>query len=270
MVAIINLMVFLFLLTLVSLSFSQECKPVRDYYQDRERGWFWREVCVKEEKKKEEKKKEERKTEYKTIPNKVRIPWDKIDQLDPEEIAKLEKESRKIAIMYPTEENVREYYRLQRYILTKSREFAVQIGAVSRTEPALFQRPQYPVVREIWYEEKQKKMQEVFTFYRNKAGIVAIGQRDCPYCIAFEPVLREFGGETGWQVRMVYMEDNPQLAINLGTQLTPDIFLVVNTGSGNRWERIGSGFMPLDELKKSVLFGLYRLGELKDESLLIF
>lgn len=267
---------FAFLFLLIGFAIAQECKPSGMYYQDRARGWFWKEVCVKKEKKekeeekKREEKKEEKQAEYKTIPNKVKIPWDKIDQLDPEEIAKLEKESRKIAIMYPTEDNVREFYKLQRYILAKSREFAVQVGAVSRTEPALFQRPQYPIVREIWYEEKQKKIHDVLTRYRNKAGIVAIGQRDCSYCKVFEPVLREFARETGWQVKIIYMEDNPQIAINLGTQLIPDIFLVVNVGNNNRWERIGSGYMPIEELRKSVLFGLYRLGELKDESLLIF
>lgn len=258
------------ILLLLGVVYGRECRPSTDYWQDRERGWFWKEVCVERKEERKEKKKESKKEERRILQKtRVEIPWDIIDRLDTEEIAKLEEESRKIAIMYPTEENVREYYRLQRYIVQKARNFALQIGAVSRGEPAMFQRPQYPVVRELQWEERQRKLSEVFSRFRNRAGIVVVSQKDCPYCQAFSPVLRAFAEDTLWQTREIYMEENPQLAVNLGTELTPDIFLVINRNGRNEWHRIGSGFMPLEELKRSVLFGLYRLGEIRDERLIL-
>ncbi|MFN3263302.1 MAG: conjugal transfer protein TraF [Aquificaceae bacterium] len=265
-------MVVLFLLlTLTSVVLSGECRKVENYWLDRERGWFWKEVCEPKKEEKKEAKREEKKekTLRELSSNRVVIPWDRIERLDPEEIAKLEQKSRKIAIMYPTEENVREYYKLQRFIVEKSRNFALQVGVVSRTMPAMFQRPQYPVVRELQWEERQRKLSEVFSRFRNRAGIVVVSQKDCPYCQAFSPVLRAFAEDTLWQTREVYMEENPQLAVNLGTELTPDIFLVINRNGRNEWHRIGSGFMPLEELKRSVLFGLYRLGEIRDERLIL-
>ena len=61
--------------------------------------------------------------EYKTIDEKTNVPWAILDLLHPDEIVKLETETKNVSVMYPTEENVLEYKRLQRFISEKALAF---------------------------------------------------------------------------------------------------------------------------------------------------
>lgn len=265
-----NITMLVFLLFLVGVVFAQECKPDRPFYQDRERGWFWKEACkpAKKDKEKDKDKEKEQKA-YRMLPSdKVSIPWDIIDKLDPQEIAKLEEESRKIAMMRPTPENVSEYRKLLKFIENKARAFALAGYVEYKSTPLAYQPPQYFQVRLIKHEEREKRWKEIFQKYKDRAGLVVLVQKDCPYCKAFKDVLKLFQKETAWQYREVEVSQNPSLAMNLGTSTVPDVFLVLSKDGQNMWQRIGSGFMPLAELKASVIFGLYNLGEIKDENLL--
>lgn len=255
-----------FILLLLSIAFAQEeCRPYQEYYKDSERGWFWKEVCQKKEVKKEKEKKEEKKEE-KELPSVVSIPWDKIDRLDPSEIAKLEEKSRKIAIMYPTEHNIREYRKLIYWIQTKAKTFTFAYYKDMKTNPlGDVQKYSFTPVRIAMYEWRKEKYNDVFERYRDRAGIVVLEDRDCPYCQAFKTVLSTFRRERGWDVKEIYVDERPDLAQRLGTQMVPDVFLVLKTSEGFRWQRIGAGAMSLDELEDSIIFGLYNLGEIKDE-----
>lgn len=256
--------IFLFLPLVV---FAQEeCRPAKEFYQDSERGWFWKEVCQKKEKKE---LKEEKQESVKLLKKRVvQIPWDKLDQMDPEEISKLEEESRKIAIMNPTEENVREWKRLVLWINNKARDFAFVHYKILKTEPGYMQKQNFMPAQISMVEYRNEKKKEIFTQYKDRAGIIVFIQRDCPYCRAFLGTLKLFRERWGWDTKEVDIEERPDLAARFNTQLVPDIFLVLQKNGTFEWQRIGSGAMALDELEDSIIFGLYNLGEIKDERLI--
>lgn len=261
---------WLLLFVFLSLSIAKECRPLKGFYSDRERGWFWKEACEERKEnraKKEERKEEKREEGYKVLTKReVSIPWGIIDRLDPSEIARIEEESRKIAIMYPTMRNVLEYRKLLNYINSKSEKFAFQYFIAGKTTPAKEQSVVYQGVRTTLAEVRDRKTKEVFERYRSKAGLVVVVQRDCPYCKAFKEVLDMFVKESKWQVKEVDSSSNPVLVERLGTETVPDIFLVLLRNGKYEWQRIGSGYMTLDDLINSVLLGFYLLGEIKDES----
>ncbi|QID33089.1 conjugal transfer protein TraF [Pampinifervens florentissimum] len=247
---------------------QEECKPLKEFYQDAERGWFWKEVCQKKEERKEVKK-EEKQESVKLLKKKVvQIPWDKLDQMDPEEISKLEEESRKIAIMNPTEENVREWKRLVMWINDRAEKFAFVHYKVLKTEPGYMQKQNFTPARIAMAEYRNERKKEIFSKYRDRAGIIVFVEKGCPYCRAFSGTLRLFREKWGWDTKEVDIQERPDLASRFGTQLVPDIFLVLKRNGTFEWQRIGSGAMALDELEDSVIFGLYNLGEIKDERLI--
>lgn len=256
----------LLLLTASSL-LAGECKPVpSDYYADRERGWFWREHCEKKDDnatKKEEK--------YKTIPKVVEIPWDIIDQIDPEQIAQLERDAQKIAIMYPTDHNVREHRLLQKWIMEKALAYTKTTDKLGRTDTDLAKwRSEVPIsvfARSAKGRALHDEAGETIKRYADRAGLVVITQQGCVYCEKQIPILDMLREETGMSYRIVDMAQAPVAVAKLGVATTPDIFLVLNKNGETKWQRVASGLNTFGELEKAILFGLYALGELKDDSL---
>ena len=107
--------------------FVSTTSSAQTYFNDSERGWFWGETKPTTMPKKDENPTQHIKAkkdiviingkEYKTIQKDVQIPFDELDKLHPDEISKLETESKNISVMYPTVENITEYKRLQKYVL---------------------------------------------------------------------------------------------------------------------------------------------------------
>ena len=102
------------LLLLFGLSFGDLCRPLKGWYEDRERGWFFGEWCEKVEEKREKEKEKEKV---------VRVPWERLDRMSWREVRKLVEEIRGQAVMNPTYENVLEWKRLQLWMARKGMEF---------------------------------------------------------------------------------------------------------------------------------------------------
>lgn len=239
------------------------CKPTKNFFEDRERGWFWKEVCTQEVKKKEKKEKK--------LPKKVIIPWSKLNDMSPDEIKKLVKEAESIAIMHPTYENVREYKRLLLWIANKAREYAKVDYLVSMTDPEiaswLAERPYTPYARRAYFKAKEKKVDEILRKYKDKAGLVIFKKEGCPYCERQKFVIKLFKQKYHWEVKWVDVYEAPNAVEKLQVNSVPDIFLVLNKNGKPVWQRIATGLQTLDKLKKQIVWGLYVLGEVKDEEL---
>jgi conjugal transfer pilus assembly protein TraF len=252
------------------------CRPTSDYYYgDRERGWFYSESpCVQVDQNATQSKSSAGvlKKKYKLIPKKVEIPWDIIDEIDPEEIAKMERDSQKIAIMYPTDHNVKEHRLLQRYVVKKSVAYAKSGDRLGRSDTELAawrsEVPNSAFKRDVKSRELHKKSEDVLWDYSQKAGLVVITQPNCVYCEKQIPILNMLKQETGFTYKEVDMTQAPAIVTKLGVARTPDIFLVFNKNGKAKWQRVASGLNSLDEMKQAVLMGLYELGELKDDLLI--
>ena len=255
-------MVQILLLLLSGLVFGATCE-VENFFRDRERGWFWKNLCVEEERIKGEEREEEKLV--------VRIPWDKLGKMKPSEIRKLREEALEIAIANPTYENVREFYRLQVWMLKKSERFQKVANLVVMTDPEIASfvgmiadtKPS----RVAYLSAEREKMYKKVLSYRDRAGLLVAVKKGCPYCKAFKDMVRTyFIPRTGWSIKYIDVDENPGFAVNLQVYAVPDIFLAV-MGEEPFVLRIATGFVSYETLIERIYTGLeiYERGGLKHE-----
>lgn len=259
---------------LSALMIQDGCRQTLDYYYgDRERGWFFGEnPCVLKDSNKSKNIQDTSKKKYKIIPKVVDIPWEIIDQIDPEQIAEMERESQKIALMYPTDQNVKQHRLLQKYVVKKAVLYAKAGDRLGRADTELAAwRAEIPLTtfaRTAKGKETYERSNQVLKEYSTKSGLVVITQQGCGYCEKQIPILNLLKEETGFTYKEVDMSQAPQAVMTLGVAKTPDIFLVLNKNGKAQWQRVASGLNTLGEIKQAILMGLYTLGELKDETLI--
>jgi len=140
---------------------------------------------------------------------KVRIP-------ELEEFARLQKtleEYRNIAIIRPTEANVRRYMELESKVVSQASAFADMAKRVAwatpELDPTLQGRPVNAKALEVFDEtqraERSRSVAQLgkdhvlFFFYRS----------DCPYCHAFAPTLQTFQARHGIRVVAVSIDGGP-------------------------------------------------------------
>lgn len=130
-----------------------------------------------------------------------------------ERLQKSLEETRNIAIMRPTETNVRRYMELEMQVVGRASYFADVAQRVAWATPALdptlHGRPVNATALEVFERQQQTERSSsvarlgrdhvLFFFYRS----------DCPYCHAFAPVLQAFEARHGLQVVAVSVDGGP-------------------------------------------------------------
>lgn len=244
----------LMLFSIVGLVVADEVCEEKPFYSDKEKGWFFKVVC---EKKKEEKK-EEKKEKV------VKIPWDKLDDLEPEEIQKIVKKAQDIAIMYPTKENVKEFQKLIIWLSNKSENFMYVAMDNMKQDPQLAtyiaQRPTSTIGRTTRTAEILEEKSKLIKEFKDKAMLVVMVKQGCRYCEEQIRLLPIFQSNYNLDYKLFDINEYPYLAKNLQVQMTPDIFLVVEKEGKAQWIRIGTGLHTLYELRDAVVWGLYTAG----------
>lgn len=236
------------------------------------RGWFWgQQVCepVKDNETvaaREMDKEEQQKEEWKILPKTANIPWEILDTLDPDEISqKIEPEAKKVAVMYPTEENILNYRKLSNWIFDKAKTFTTADTQVRVENPNIVEAaitgPTSRVRRTINYLYKEENQQEVLKLYADRAKLVVYTRDNCKYCIAQRPLLQRFNQVFGWEIMERRLEDNPEEMIMLNIEYTPDIFIILNTHQGVKYQRIATGLTQYTDLVQAAINGLRYAGE---------
>lgn len=254
---------------------ASTCGDKSYFYESNPQGWYWKRLCpdMEEKKNEEDTPLSEGGNQHRLLKKEeVEIPWEILDRLDPDEINRLERESRKIAVMRPSEKNVREYMRYKNWLVDKAQRFTDTTKLLAKTDPELASRiagiPTSAYAKEAQTRFKQDASEEIFRGSGQKTGLVVMVQEGCIYCKDQVPVIELFARTYGWDVQYIDIQQRPSLAQRLDVRPVPDLFIVLNRNDQALWQRIGIGLHTLDELKRSVLFGLYLLGEIKDESLI--
>jgi conjugal transfer pilus assembly protein TraF len=209
---------------------------VNKFYNESKRGWFWFEEDKKEEK--------------------VVIT---------EEAAKLvierQKEeldnARSLALASPTPENVAAYMRLEGKMWEQAKKLYHAQEMARFMYPELMSLDKNPVnvpgvriKREI--EEKTKK--EKINLIGSKFSFVLFTKESCPYCEAFEPLLKDFATKYNLSIEAVgeskYFEikNARGLAEKLNIKSTPTVIAVHNTKP--IVFELTRGFMTFNELEE--------------------
>lgn len=190
--------------------------------------------------------------------------------MDPDEIDKLYIKARKIAVMYPTQHNIKQYQKLVIWIMRKGFAFTENWMRAVRTDTELARYasevPTSTVERGTYFLQKVSYRDQVLQQFKDRAGLVIVVKKGCPYCERQKIILRWFKNETGWEYKLVDITRVPNMVRKFGIARVPDIFLVVKGNNGQPlWIRVGTGLHTKDELKDIILFGLYNLGLIKPE-----
>jgi len=179
---------------------------VNAYWGDGERGWFWYEDPVVESPEDSAPKVALPKPDRNERPAPTKPP----EVVEFERLQKRLDEYRKIAIVSPTESNVRRYMEAEAEVVSKASYFADVAQRVAWASPDLDQtlkgRPVNAKALEVFeHEQAQVRAQSVaelgqehvlFFFFRG----------DCPYCYAYAPILRAFQDKYGIGVVAVSLD----------------------------------------------------------------
>lgn len=227
-----------------------------DYFSRNAEGWFWYEgpEATQDE--------EKQKKEAAPADAVATVPDDPLDQL--ERIQKTIARAEARAVLYPTEENVGEYLRLNQWQLNQSSLFSDVWRRVVWQTPDLDYSLHRPVtnlaVHEFQDQKKAARAQAVAKIAKTH-GLFFFFKGSCPYCHTFGPILRRFSEMHGIEVLPVSLDggtlpDFPQartdtrVATELGVETVPSVFLV--DPRRRNVVPVGAGVMSVDELAERI------------------
>lgn len=203
---------------------------VATYWRDSGRGWFWYEDPLLEP------PEEPVDAHPPKAAEEVRAP----ELIEMERLQKQVDSLRKIAIIRPTETNVRRYLELEAQVFAMSAKFSEMTQRVAWTTPSLDpswqNRPANKAALDVYDAQTRdgrlariRELSEthvLFFFFRS----------DCPYCHAYAPILAQFEKTLGLRVVPVSLDGgglpefpNPRtdngIATRLGVATVPATFL---------------------------------------------
>lgn len=181
--------------------------PPSAYWRDRWRGWHFYEDPPQEGEQIPEPTPAP--SPAPAQPLKTRIP-------ELEEFARLQKtleEYRNIAIIRPTEANVRRYMELESKVVGQASAFADMAKRVAwatpELDPTLQGRPVNAKALEVFDEAQRAERSRTVAQLGKDHVLFFFYRSDCPYCHAFAPVLEAFQARHGIQVVAVSIDGGP-------------------------------------------------------------
>lgn len=201
------------------------------YFEDSGKGWWWydREPPKQEEEKKPEDKKpepEKKARKYKSLKG---ISEEKMWDMDPKDLGELWDDMRARAFRKPTEQNVRDFWRVNEVTRKKAFAFTQVSDYAWQKNPELTTKGDYPIatpgrVAQVTMSESEKRGK--LAANRNNFALVMFTKSGCGYCSEQAGILKWFTQTTGWTVKEVDIAQNPGMAARFGVSITPTIILI--------------------------------------------
>ena len=130
-----------------------------------------------------------------------------------ERLQKTLEDTRNIAIMRPTEANVRRYMELESQVVARASYFADVAQRVAwatpELDPTLQGRPVNAKALEVFEQTQQAGRSRAIADLGADHVLFFFYRSDCPYCHAFAPILAAFQARHGIQVVAVSMDGGP-------------------------------------------------------------
>ena len=149
--------------------------------------------------------------------------------------------ARKVAIMNPTEANLKRYIQLQEMAMNQAATFTDQWQRVIWQNPSLDysqrSRPTNQLAVQQYDANRQQEKQRAIRELAGQSGILFIFKSDCPYCHAMAPVMQQFASMYNIKVMPVSIDgrgipgypsalpDNG-IAQRLGVSSVPAVFVM--------------------------------------------
>lgn len=130
-----------------------------------------------------------------------------------ERLQKTLEEVRNIAIMRPTESNVRRYMELESQVVARASTFADVAQRVAWTtpelDPTLQGRPVNAKAIEVYDQQQSSDRARSIAELGRDHVLIFFFRSDCPYCHAFAPTLAAFQARHGIKVEAVSVDGGP-------------------------------------------------------------
>lgn len=169
---------------------------------------------------------------------------------------------RKVAIINPTQENVRAYIVYERMAFKQAVLFGQMHQSINWTDPVLAEdgadvRPANTIAMGIWDYQRGLAKREFVSRLSKTHGLYFVIRGNCPYCHALAPVLRRFSDETGMTVFPVSLDgggnkEYPQpvpdngFASRLGIKTVPA--LVLSQPNSREFQVLSFGMITKEEI----------------------
>jgi conjugal transfer pilus assembly protein TraF len=200
-------------------------EPPGTYWRRNREGWFWyrdpRETIT-------------RPKEVPAVPERPR------ELIEFEAMQKRLEDLKRVAVMNPTDKNLVNYMRYQRFVMNKSEFFAERwqrlVWSVPELDYGLSGRPTNAMAITAFDEQQRKRAEERVRRLAATHGLLFVLRSDCPYCHRFAPILKRFEETFGMTVLAVTLDGrglpeypNAQpdngIAARLGNTLVPALYL---------------------------------------------
>jgi conjugal transfer pilus assembly protein TraF len=175
-------------------------------------------------------------------------------------------DSRNIAIINPTETNIREHLEAQQLALDTAKRFGEAsqrvVWATPSLDPAMNGgRPTAPAATSLYDAEKDRGRQARWASLSQTHAFFFFFKSDCPYCHRFAPALRQFSAKSGIQIMPIsldgagipdfpdYRADNG-IASRLNVTQVPALFLA-EPGTGKVLP-VGYGVIGPTDLERRI------------------
>jgi len=255
--------------------------PTQKYYQDKERGWFWKE---------EPEIIEEVEPEKPEPPKPVVIAPPPSEPAPPPGPEKFSAEWLKVnlpialnsAIDNPTQDNVAYYLYLQRLTMDKASRYAEMVKLVTAQDPVLAEmdrRPNASFAAKTSDRQAQDNTAKVMQEVSKQAVLWFFYASDCPYCHKSIPMLNILQNAYGFRVRAISLDGKPLLgsgfernyivnkgqAQSLGVTTTPTLVLV-RPGEKPDIIKVSSGAIGASEFAKRTAMLATREGWISNDA----
>lgn len=221
---------------------------------DQKRGWYWYEV-IPEDTEKEEKQKE-----------RMPIPPPPAEEvmmdMHPEDIRKLLNAHHEQAIWRPTEENVKNYLKVQDVMRKKAVAMAAAQSYVVMTTPELNTNKEYPMNKvgmNDYLSDRRGEIGEQLSKYRNKYGMIFFVEKSCKFCVTQNTILQGFADRYGWDIAIIDITKNPRAALRFNVEYTPQI--IIAKRNSKKWLPVALGVEPITRLEENTFRAIRVLEE---------
>lgn len=214
------------------------------FYNLPEQGWYWYDENAQE----------------RIINQELGDMTPAVAQAQLEALKKDLEDKKALALMNPTEKNIKEYIQVQNDVNKRADVFATTWQKVIIKNPELdhtVKNPTNSVARRVYHEEQAAEKKASVDSFTNKYGLFFFFRSNCPYCHKFAPILKMFEEEYGITVVPVSLDgiglpEYPQpkadngIAKKLNIDIVPAV-IAVDPKTGETVP-VSYGLVSVDEL----------------------
>jgi len=172
-----------------------------EFYQKKYQGWFYFEEFLKQ---KNDKEKKEDNHDSPLFPSSNLSATERMENMQ-----KILKEKKALAIIEPTSKNVLDYKRFERKILDQGEKFAHIGQRILLLDPSLdasIKNPTAQIARPIALKKIDQDRVRKIKMLSERFGLFFYFSSDCAYCHLFAPILKLFQEKYEWDIMPISID----------------------------------------------------------------